>query len=193
MKARLFALLVAVGAVVAINGCGDPTAIQAQAENIETQSVVYAFNGTPATVPSALRILSGAPVRMDGSFTFDVAFDLNALGEVVLYTVRAVASELSSAHRVGLQTTTLPFADAVRAPTSGYTYDSLMVVPVGRTVLIDAIDASGYCSVYSLLGTNIRAKMVIDSVSVPIKAIYFRLLSSRTCGFRSLTPGLPKD
>ena len=193
MKVRLFALLIAVGTVVAADGCGDPTAIRAQSENVETPVTVYAFNGTPAPVPTALRVLTATPVRMDGSFQFDLAFDLNAAGEVVVYTVRAVASELAPGHRVGLQATTVPFADVDRAPTSGYAYDSSMVVPVGRTVLIDAVDASGYCSVYSLLGTSIRAKMVVDSVNSSMRAIYLHLLASRTCGFRSLTPGLPKD
>jgi hypothetical protein len=191
MQVRLLALVVAVGAVVAIDGCGDPTAIKAQFNNIDTTRTVYALNGTPATVPAGLLIRTVQPVRVDANFAFDLAFDFNAAGDVVVYTVRAVASQLASSHRVGLLATSKTFDEATDAPTGGYAFDSSMVVPVGQTVLIDATDNS--CSQFSILGQDIRAKMVIDSAKVSTRTIFVHVLSNPNCGFRSLVRGEPKN
>jgi len=192
MQLRILALLVAVGAVVALDGCGDPTAIQAQTDNIDTVRTVYAINGTSSSLPSGLIVRLALPVRMDPGFSFDLAFDLNTAGDVVVYTQRAIASQLVGGRRVGLQPTTQSFAEATVAPTSGYVYDSLLTVPVGQTVFVDAIDGTN-CSSFSLLGQNIRAKMVIDSVHAVSRAIFLHILSNTNCGFKSLVPGLPKE
>ena len=192
MKVKLLALCVAVLTVVALDGCGDPTAIQAQSENIDTTRTVYALNGTPSSLPSALNVHFASPVRLDAGFSFDLAFDLNGANEVLVYTVRAVGSQLVGGHRVGLQPSALTFAEATHAPTTGYVYDSLLTLPVGKLVFIDAIDGLN-CSQFSLLGQNIRAKMVIDSVNTTSRSIYLHILSNTNCGFKSLVPGLPKD
>ena len=192
MKVKVLALCVAVLIVVALDGCGDPTAIQAQSENIDTARTVYALNGTANALPAALNVHFASPVRLDAGFSFDLAFDINSANEVIVYTVRAVGSQLVAGHRVGLQPTTKTFAEATQAPTSGYVYDSLLTLPVGKLVFIDAIDAIN-CSQFSLLGQNIRAKMQIDSVNTAMRAIYLHILSNTNCGFKSLVPGLPKD
>jgi hypothetical protein len=192
MQVRLPALIVAVGAVVALNGC-DSTSIKAQFANVDSpNTVVYALNGTPATFPAALLFRGGSsnPVRVDANFLFDVAFDLNATGEVKVYTMRAVASQFVAGHRVGLLTDTTSFANVKFAPTSGYKYDSSMVVPVGRTVLVDVIEQS--CSPYLILGQNIHAKFVIDSVKATTRTIYVHFLANLNCGFTSLGEGLPE-
>ena len=191
MQVKLLALVLAVGAVVALDGCGDATAIKAQFNNIDTSRIVYALNGTPATVPAALLIRTVQPVRVDANFGFDVAFDFNAAGEVVVYTVRAVASQLASAHRVGLLPTSKTFDEATEAPTGGYVFDSSLVVPIGQTIFIDAIESS--CSQFSILGQNIRAKMVIDSAKPATRTVFVHVLSNPNCGFKSLVRGEPKD
>ena len=192
MQVRLLALMVAVGAVVAMDGCGDPTAIKAQFNNIDTTRTVYALNGTPATLPAALLIRAAIPVRVDANFNFDIAFDFNAAGEVVVYTVRAVASQLGATHRVGLLATDKTFDEVTEAPNGGYAYDSSMVVPIGQTILIDATDAID-CSQFSILGQEIRAKMVIDSAKVATRTVFVHMLSNPNCGFRSLVRGEPKN
>ena len=92
---------------------------------------------------------------------------------------------------MGLQITTQTFAEVTRAPTSGFTYDSSLVLPVGRTLLVDVLDQN--CSQFSLLGQDIRAKLVIDSVIAATKKIYVHFLANPNCGFRSLVEGLPAD
>jgi hypothetical protein len=191
MMARLPALLVAVGAVVAMNGCGDPTAIRAQFDNIDTARVVYAISGTPANLPSGLLVRGAAPVRLDGGYNFDFAFDINAAGEVILHSVRKMASEIASPHRVGLQLTDELFANVTRAPKSNYVYDSTYIVPVGKVFLLDVFDPS--CGQFALLGPNIRAKAIIDSVNPTLRAIYLHILANPNCGFVTLTPGEPPE
>lgn len=194
MQARLSALLVAIGAVAAIAGCDDSTAFRASFNNQEITPTVYAMNGTAVSLPSAISVRAGAVVRVDPSWSFDIAFDLDTAGAVLVHSARAVATELSPVNRVGFQTSTDSFAQITRAPTSGYTYDTTFTLPIGRTLLIDVNDFRG-CSGQSFLGINIRAKLVIDSVDLTKRAIYPKLLINRNCGFRSLVPAgeLPKD
>jgi hypothetical protein len=189
MQARLPALLVA---IASIGGCDDATAIKPQFTNAQDTLTVFALNGTPVTVPTAILLRTGNAVRIDANFLFDVAFDVNDQGEAVVYTQRAVASELVPGRRVGLQLDTRAFEAITRAPTGGFVYDSSLVVPVGRTLLIDSIDPSS-CSSFSFLGQNIRAKLVIDSVAAARRTVYVRLLTNLNCGFRGLAPGLPPD
>lgn len=191
MHARLPALLVAVIAVAAASGCSDATAIKAQFPTDTATLTVFALNGTPVTLPSAIRIRTSSVVRVQGDFNFDIAFDINAQGEAVVHTQRAVASQLVGGHRVGLQLRDETFEGLTKAPTSGFEFDSSKVVPVGKLLVVDSIDPT--CSLQSILGPNIRAKIVVDSVSTARRSIYLRILSNPNCGFRDLTPGLPKE
>lgn len=191
MHVRIPALLVAVTAITAFSGCGNSTGIKAQFPNRDTTLLVYALNGTPVTAPTALLIRSLSPVQVSSAFNFDVAFDINAAGEVVVHSTRAVAGQLVSARRVGLLFTDQAYEAVTRAPTGGYKYDTSYVMPVGKTLLVDSFEPT--CSAYSILGQNIRAKMVLDSVTLPSRAIYLHILSDPNCGFRQLTPGTPKE
>jgi len=192
MQGRFVALLVALAAAAGLDACGDVTAVKAQLENFGVDSiVVHAMNGSPPALPAAMLVRAAAVVPITSEFNFDVAFDINDTGAVVVHTVKAVASEFIPAHRVGLATTTTPFDDVTKAPSSGFAYDSSMTVPLGRTILIDVIEPS--CSVYSFLGQNIRAKMVVDSVHHAERLIFLHAFVDPNCGFRSLSSGTPKE
>ena len=193
MQVRLLALVAAVGAIAAMNACGDPTAIKAQFDNADRPNLtLYALNGTLPSLPSAIQIRAASTTRVDASFNFDVAFDIDTSGKVLAYPVRAVAAEFVGAHQVGLLQTDKSFDDALTAPTGGYKYDSVMVVPVGKTVFVDVIDRNS-CSIYSLLGQQIKAKFVIDSVNTSSRRVFVHLLANQNCGFKSLVKGEPKD
>ena len=128
-------------------------------------------------------------MRIDAGFNFDLAFDINDAGEVVAYSPRKVASDVATAHRVGVQFTDLAFDAVTEAPRTGYVYDSTYVLPVGRVFLIDVLDAS--CSQFSILGPNIRAKAVVESVDLTLRSIVVHMLADPNCGFLNLTPGTP--
>ena len=184
------ALLVAAVAIAIVSACDDPTGIRPSSNNLETELQVYAMNGTPIALPAAVAVRSGRAVRIDAAFRFDLAFDINASGLVQVFAQRLVASELAATHRVGLQTRLATFDEVTRAPTSGYVYDSLLTLGPGQLVLVDVLDAS--CS-GSFLGTNVRAKLRVDSVNTSTRSIFLHVLVNPNCGFRSLVQGTPKD
>lgn len=192
MQVRLSALLVAVGAVVAMDGCTDSTAFRAQFANEERRLTAYALNGTAPTLPAGVSVRAGSVTRVDPTLAFDLAFDMDGFGAVTVYSARRVAGELSSVSRVGFQIDSVNLYDHItRAPTSGFAYDTALALVTGQTLLIDVIEAS--CQGQSFLGFNIRAKLMIDSVDAARRAVYFRMLANSNCGFRSLLEGIPKD
>lgn len=191
MHVRVPALLVAVGAVAAMSGCGDGTGINAQFSNFEAKETVYAMTGTPTALPAGLHVRLGDPKRVDGSFTFDIAFDLDASNNVIMYPQRLIATEIVATHAVGLQTSDQTFESITRAPGGGYQYDSTLVVGLHKTVLVDVIEPT--CSQFFILGPNIKAKLVVDSVNAQMRAIYLRMFVNPNCGFTSLAQGIPKD
>lgn len=193
MLSRIVKLCVAAGVVAAVAGCDDDLGLAAFAVRDPVSMTVYAMNGTAQTLPSGIEIRGLNVVRIDPSWSFDLAFDLDASNAVVVHTVRAVSTELSALPRVGIQTDTTGFDRILRAPTSGFVYDSSLTMTAGRTLLVDKIDPT--CNRFggAFLGFNIRAKIAIDSVSISRRAIYLKVLSNPNCGFRSLQPGEPKD
>ena len=195
MHPRLSALLIAAGAVAALAGCGDPTAIKARLTNFEAKRVIYALNGTPASVPVAIRVRTTQEAFPSPDFLFDIAFDLTDTGTVRLLTARALATEVAgSINRVGLRDSPgLTFDAVIDPPRDLFVYDSSLVVPVGRTVLIDVFDQS--CQTEAILGFNIKAKLAVDSIDMANRAIYIHVVSNPNCGFRQLVPGgqLPKE
>jgi hypothetical protein len=154
---------------------------------------VYAMNGSAQALPAGIEIKLLQAVRIDPSWAFDLAFDLDASNNVIVHTPKSISTELVSLPRIGMQASTLTFEQLIDAPASGFVYDSLLTVPVGQTIVVDKIDPT--CNRFggAFLGFNIRAKFVIDSVSTSRRAIYLTMLSNPNCGFRSLEPGEPKD
>lgn len=191
MKARIVVLLAAGGAVAALSSCGDPTALEAQFENRVSQVVVFALNGSPVTLPSGVSLRARQAVRVDANFAFDLAFDINDANQVVVYTVREVGNQLIIGHPVGLQLTDAPFEEIVEAPVSGYKYDSLVVMPGNRVLLVDNIDPS--CSSFSILGPNVRAKVRLDSVKLADRSMFLTMIVNQNCGFKGLAPGFPPE
>ena len=191
---RTQTMLVALCVVAAAGACGDTTGLRATFNNREVPFEVFPVNGTAETVPAGILIRAPELARVDSRFAFDIAFDMDASGNVTIYTTRALASEvLPSISRIGLQITNDAYVDVKRAPAGGFAYDSSVTLPVGKTLLIDKLD--GACAQFggSFLGYNIKAKMVIDSIRLSSRSIFVKMLSNPNCGFRSLETGLPKE
>lgn len=195
MHQRVSALLVAAGAVVALASCGDPTAIKARLNNIQTETAVFALNYTPFTTDNAVRVRSASTVPVDANFLFDIAFDITDTFTVKIITARALATELAGTmNRVGLRDSPeLTFDAVIDPPRDRFIYDSSLVVPVGRTVLIDVVDLS--CQAEAILGFNIKSKLRVDSIVYADRRIHFSMVSNPNCGFRQLVPGgqLPRE
>lgn len=186
-------LLALLATTLAIAGaaCGTLTGLPASLPTISDSGVVYALNGAPPGAPSALHLYSGTLLAADANFIFDVAFDIDASGNVVVIPERAVASGLAVTHTVALQKVTGTFEALMTAPKNGYRADTAVVAQVNQIIVVQSQDANA-CGT-SLTGTTIYGKIIIDSIDVVARQIRIRYATDPNCGFYSFAPGLPKD
>ena len=186
----LATLLFTTAAAFATTACGDTTRIKAQDEVFADTLVVWAINGTDPDLPSALSVFDGFVKQAQADLSFELAFDLDEEGNVVLLPVRLVGVPTVSPGRVGFQTSETAFEAVERAPSDGYQHDSVFVAPLHKTVLIES--ESRAC--IGFLSPRIYSKLVVDSVHAAERQLFFRLTSDPNCGFRSLVPGIvPKN
>jgi hypothetical protein len=128
-------------------------------------------------------------MRVD-SLGFDVAFDITPAGQVELLPVRALAQPMDG-RSIAIRVDTAAFESIQRAPVRGYVRDSVVTVPVGDVAILETPFPG--CGPYSI-SQNVSAKLVIDSVNVGTRRIFFRAVNNPNCGFRSLRPKVvPKD
>jgi hypothetical protein len=190
MHGRLSALLIAIGAMAALASCGDPTALRASFENREAEFSVHALNGSHPNTLNAVRVRTIGLERATAAFAFDIAFDITDTGTVKLITSRWLGTEVAGGqNRVGLRDSPeLTFEQVTtEPPRDRFIYDSMLVVPVGRVVLVDVLELQ--CAAESIIGLNIRAKLRIDSIVPSARRIHMRMVSNPNCGFRDLVPG----
>ena len=179
---------------VALLACGDSNTLlnAASSENITRTYSVYALTGTSSALPAAYKFTSELVARpqllSNGGVNFDVAFDLTADNKVKLLPVRAIVPlPPAGVTSVGMLKSTSAYSALERAPERGYTVDSTFVVGVGETVVLQ-LPGSG-----CIYGEPYYAKLVVDSVIVAQRRIVVGSLVNRTCGFRGLTVGIPKN
>jgi hypothetical protein len=177
----------------AVASCGDATGPTTFA-NQDAHVTVFALSGSAQNAPSAIELgnVQFGPVVVGPTFAFHVAFDINASNQVVIYSPRSLANQLTNTARVGFQFTTQTFDQITVAPTKGFVYDTTMIMPPNQTLLLDAGFAS--CS-FSLAGSTIRAKLTVDSVYLTQRKIFVHVFSDPNCGFKDLStkdPALPK-
>jgi hypothetical protein len=191
-KRRPVAVLAA--ATLAIFGlaCGDFTGVPASLPTITDTGTVYALNGAPAGAPSGLHVFTGSVVPVDRSFAFDVGFDLDTSGGIIIYPQRTVATALSTTtHSVGLQTVKDTFEAVLNAPKSGYRADTALVTQRNVVVLVQSND-QGVCGL-SLTGTSLYAKFEITEVNRLTRQLKIRWTADPNCGFVSFQSGVPKN
>jgi len=191
---RLLPLLATLTLAASTAACGDDELFRAAFSNsAETTFQVYALTGTPPHLPTAFSVARFDTLRVDSiafGQPFDIAFDIAPDGRVVLYPLRTLG-QATVGKRIGIRVDSAAFASIERAPVRGYVRDSIVTVPVGRTVIIETQTTD--CSPYSI-SQNIYAKIAIDSAIAAERRIKFRAIGNPNCGFRSLRPSiLPKD
>ena len=186
---RSFArILLASALLLPAIACGEPRRLPAQSAVFGDTLTVYALSGTDISYPTALNVGQLVVVRASGVFDFEIAFDINAAGNAVLYPVALLAAEEVGVRRVGLLKMDTTFESVTSAPRSGYVHDQAMVVEPGEVVVIEAQVPCPYP--YPQL---IFSKLVVDSVNVGERAVFIRAVTDPSCGFRSFLPGLPKS
>lgn len=181
---RLTVLLAATAAVWA---CDDPYAPRADQANTNQTFMVAALTGTSLDAPAALQLVNKSITRIDGSFDFDMAFDIDKQNRPVVLPLGLVGTPISGSRLVGLLRVTGTFDNVTEAPKSGYVFDSAMVVAPGAVLAVQAQE--NICSMS--FTPYIFAKVVIDSLNLGTRRLYGRTLINLNCGFRSLATGTP--
>ena len=188
---RILPAALALAAAALGAACDDSTGFEAQLETEADTFVAFALTGTAPQLPTAYNSTArprGFVTRID-ALQFDVAFDLTPAGQIALLPVNVVGLPVDG-RRVGIWTDTTSFERMQRAPSRDYVYDSVVVVPVGQTVVIQA--PSGSCGFYAL-SQFVFTKFVVDSVSQASRRIWFHAVHNPNCGYRSFRPGIPED
>jgi hypothetical protein len=169
--------------------CGGPTSIQGTTQNATQPFFVHALSGSPLATATAIAFLGRAVTRVDGSFNFDVAFDIDASGNVVLLTPELVGQNPAGNRLVGIITGIGSYDLITEAPLSGYTVDSATVVRRGQAVAVQAQEP--VCLTSNPSAPYLYAKIVIDSIDLAGRGIYGRTMIGGDCGFRQLIAGFP--
>ncbi len=189
MSPRKFALAIVASALV-LTACGNPQGIIAQLPTVQDAYTVYALTGTPASLPSGINTYVRSAVRVDGNANFDVAFDLDNSGNVLVFPVQKVVSSVSSTRQVALRKVAGSFDSVTIAPTGAYT-DSTVVLGKGGVVVLQSLrNGTGDACQFDI-SPYIYSKLVVDSVALSTRAIYVDAVVDPNCGFRSFASGLP--
>ena len=184
-------MLVLLGATAAIGtaACDDPFAARANTPVRTDSFVVYAVSQTPVNVPAAFNIVFFTPLRLEPTYGYDVVFDIDEAGKVVLIPVRLVGGAVTLARHVGLQKITVPYEEVTQAPTSGYNPDSTLKLAVNEAALIEL--QTNVCEFQT--SQLVYAKMQIKAVDPITRTIVVRITYDPNCGFRSFLPGIPTN
>jgi len=189
MKARL--AVIAAGLTAAfISACGDPTGLKASLLNSVDTLSVFALSGTPPNYPSGLAFLSHQSVHVDGFGAFDIAFDINADGNAVVYPVKLIVAS-GSPRPVAMQKIGEAFDSVAEAPKTGYQSDSALVALPGETIVVQSAHNAAADLCQFAINPNIYAKIGVDSVNLASRTIYLQLGLDPNCGFRSFASGVP--
>ena len=190
MKARL-ALLATMCVAVVLNACRDITNLQATVPTSVDHLSVWALSGTPADFPSGVSMIARQSVRVDAFASFDVAFDIDTIGRVVIYPVKLVVSIPGGTRVVGMQRVNSSFATVFSAPTTGFEADSGLVMSPGQVVIVESPhNGSGDLCQFAI-SPNLYAKFSVDSVDRVSRMVFVRMGFDPNCGFRSFIAGIP--
>ena len=185
---RLGSLVLAV-ALLATAACDDPFEPRATTPVRTDSFVAYAMSGTPVNVPTAFNVVFFTTVRMEPSYGFDFAFDLDDQGRVLVVPVTRLGGAVIVGRRVGLQKATMPFDQITRAPVTGYHYDSTLAMTEGETMLVEVL--ADQCP----FGTSslVYSKFQVRAVDTARRRLAFLLTYDPNCGFRSFLSGIPSN
>ncbi len=189
MSTRKFALAV-VASALGLAACGNPQGILAQLPTVADTYTVFALSGTGATLPSGINTYIRAAVRVDGNANFDVAFDLDASGKVLILPVQKVVNVITGGRSVAIRKVTGTFDQVTSAPTGAYGDSTIAAVP-GDVIVVQALRNGAGDACQFDISPYIYAKLGIDSVVTSTRSIFVKAILDPNCGFRSFETGIP--
>lgn len=185
---RATRLLAVLGFAGAVTACDDPFQLQARLPNFDRAFEVWAISGSPATLPSALVVPTATVSRLDVSGSFDIAFDIDADGRVVVLPVSRVVQPITGTRGVALQRLSGVYNTILEVPSNGWVDDSTLVVSPGESFGVRS--TSLYCQFE--LRQQVYAKLFVESADPVTRKIVLLARINPNCGFRSLADGVPE-
>lgn len=183
-RVLLTVLAVVLGAVA----CQDPFKLTARSINIDVGFELWAMSGSPAAYPSGLLVPQASVVRLDAAGSFDLAFDIDANGRLVVLPVSSVVSPIAGTRLIGFQRASGIYNALLEAPKDGWLNDTLFLVNEGQSFFVKV--ATQFCQFD--LRQDIYAKFYVDSVVPAERRIKLSARVNPNCGFRALTSGIPE-
>ncbi len=190
MNLRKLALCAIVAPVLFV-GCDDSNPFQAQLPTTQDVYTLFALTGTPPAYPSGLNTFGRTPTRVDGNAAFDVAFDIDADGNAVLYPVKLIVSSVGGDRPIGLRKVPGTFDEVTSAPTGTYQTDSAVVASKGEIVVVEANRGTSGDVCSFNISPFIYTKILIDKIDPAAHTITIQTVLDPNCGFRSFLPGIP--
>ena len=175
-------------AALALSACDDPFERKASFSNEPFVYSLYGISGTgPANAPAALDLVGRSPVRVDGNFNFDIAFDFDGSGKIVILPQKLVGTPITGSRTVGLQRISGSYESVLLAPTTGWQLDSAVTLANGEVLGVRLTSAT--CAYQ--LSSDMYAKIVVDSIKAG-GLIFGRGIINPNCGFKSFAEGIPE-
>jgi len=189
MNLRKSLALAVVGGVSLLAACGEVENLRATLPTATDAYTVFALSGTPASYPSGINTFVRQAVRVDGNANFDIAFDIDAQGRVVIFPVQRIVSTVAADRRVGLRKVD-GSATVTSAPTGVYA-DSSVVAAKGEVVVVEARRNGLGDACQFDISPNIYTRLLITDVVVATRTILVQAVLNPNCGFRSFEDGIP--
>lgn len=175
-------------AAIALTACADPFKLKASYGNEPFVYSLYGISGSgPANAPAALDLVGRSAVRVDGNFNFDIAFDFDDTGKIVILPQKLVGTPISGLRTIALQRISGSYESVLLAPSKGWQLDSAVTLIPGEVLGVRMTSAS--CAYQ--LSSELYAKIVVDSVK-PSGLIFGRGVVNPNCGFKSFVEGIPE-
>lgn len=169
--------------------CGpDPFAVLAQDATADVSIEVWALTGAPTNFPTVHLVPQRITTRPDAAGSFDIGFDIDAEGRLLVLPVNEIVTPLSGNRRIGIVRTAEVYNTIVEAPRNGWVYDSILPVNVGQTFIVRV--QTQFCSASQ--SNEVYAKYYVDSVLPAERRIRLSGRVNPNCGFRSFLSGIPE-
>jgi hypothetical protein len=181
-------VLAAAALVVGVVACEDPFAPTADTANFDATIESWALTGSPANYPTVLLVPLGITARPDAAASFDVGFDIDVDGRLVVLPVSKVVSSTLGDRRVGIIRSSEIYNTITEAPRTGWIYDSTLAVNEGQIIILRVM--TQFCD--GQLQNEVYAKFHVDSIFPAERRVKLSGRINPNCGFRSFLSGIPK-
>ncbi|HLZ44543.1 MAG TPA: hypothetical protein VKQ05_02600 [Gemmatimonadales bacterium] len=190
MRYLILLLIGAIACAAVAVGCGNPLGLPGAYITNRTDTIsLYALSGTPVYLPSGYSIATRSAVRTEQSIPFDFAFDIDSIGEAVLYPTGALKLGTQS----GLQISAQDFDSLLIAPTTSYKQDTALVVTNNSVVVAHSGTVTCSFGILAYYYAKLHV-LAIDTTTGPNgRRIDFEILTDVNCGYRGLNSGLPSQ